>query len=62
MRGFALAAACCVLACAGGVVLPIGLRATAIAAEKFPATFMLLAFVGCLYWLLRYAFPQRKEF
>ena len=62
MRGFALAAACCILACAAAVVAHIGLRATAVVAEKFPWISMLLAFVGCLYWLLRYAFPSRREF
>ncbi len=61
MRGFALAAACCVLASAAAVVAHIGLRATAVMAEQFPATFMLLAFVGFLYGLLSYAFGHRAE-
>lgn len=60
-RGFALAAACCLLASAAAVVAHIGLRATAVVAEQFPATFMLLAFVAVLYWLLHFAFVRRRE-
>lgn len=59
--GFGLAAACCIGASVAAVVAHFLVRATAVVAEQFPATFMLLAFVACLYWLLLLAFRRREH-